>query len=83
LQANTGHFEPDQVRVHCRCEMPYNPDEWMVECEKCYEWYAPHPPPRSTVCVAHRRFSAQPLPHAHITAYSDDTSPVDVVRCSV
>ena len=44
-QAKTGNFKPDQVRVHCRCEMPYNPDEWMVECEKCYEWYASHPSP--------------------------------------
>ena len=43
MQAKTGRFEPDQVRVHCRCEMPYNPDECMVECEQCYEWDARPP----------------------------------------
>lgn len=38
----TGHeFKPDRVPVYCVCEMPYNPDRFMVMCEQCEEWYHP------------------------------------------
>ena len=30
-----------QVPVYCQCEMPYNPDLFMVMCEGCEEWYHP------------------------------------------
>lgn len=31
-------FRPDRVEVYCVCEMPYNPDQFMVECSLCKEW---------------------------------------------
>mmetsp|Transcript_12429 Transcript_12429/g.34884 ORF Transcript_12429/g.34884 Transcript_12429/m.34884 type:complete len:198 (+) Transcript_12429:549-1142(+) len=37
----TNEFKPDRVPVYCTCEMPYNPDRFMVQCEKCDEWYHP------------------------------------------
>lgn len=24
---------------YCKCEMPYNPDDLMVQCESCKDWY--------------------------------------------
>ncbi|KAI3894266.1 hypothetical protein MKW92_028656 [Papaver armeniacum] len=32
-KASTGGFTPDRVAVYCKCEMPYNPDDLMVQCE--------------------------------------------------
>ncbi|BBH00703.1 PHD finger family protein / bromo-adjacent homology domain-containing protein [Prunus dulcis] len=32
-KAATGAFTPDRVAVYCKCEMPYNPDDLMVQCE--------------------------------------------------
>lgn len=40
-KAATGAFNPDRVAVYCKCEMPYNPDELMVECEECKDWFHP------------------------------------------
>mmetsp|Transcript_2783 Transcript_2783/g.6962 ORF Transcript_2783/g.6962 Transcript_2783/m.6962 type:complete len:193 (-) Transcript_2783:51-629(-) len=37
----TNEFKPDRVPVYCVCEMPYNPDHFMVECDECQEWYHP------------------------------------------
>ncbi|XP_047318199.1 chromatin remodeling protein EBS-like [Impatiens glandulifera] len=37
----TGAFLPDRVAVYCKCEMPYNPDDLMVQCERCKDWYHP------------------------------------------
>lgn len=34
-------FEPPKVPVFCICEMPYNPDKFMVQCDQCTEWYHP------------------------------------------
>ncbi|KAH8517882.1 hypothetical protein H0E87_005701, partial [Populus deltoides] len=34
-KASTGGFTPDRVAVYCKCEMPYNPDDLMVQCEGC------------------------------------------------
>ncbi|KAL0012263.1 hypothetical protein SO802_007371 [Lithocarpus litseifolius] len=39
--AATGGFIPDHVAVYCKCEMPYNPDDLMVKCEGCKDWYHP------------------------------------------
>nr|KJB34760.1 hypothetical protein B456_006G082500 [Gossypium raimondii] len=38
-KAVTGAFTPDRVAVYCKCEMPYNPDDLMVQCEVCKDWY--------------------------------------------
>ncbi|KAI3879100.1 hypothetical protein MKX03_018048 [Papaver bracteatum] len=40
--SSTGAFNPDRVAVYCKCEMPYNPDDLMVQCEGCDDWF--HPP---------------------------------------
>ncbi|PWA62008.1 chromatin remodeling protein EBS [Artemisia annua] len=40
-KAATGDFNPDLVAVYCKCEMPYNPDDFMVKCEGCRDWYHP------------------------------------------
>ncbi|OEL26977.1 Chromatin remodeling protein EBS [Dichanthelium oligosanthes] len=39
-KAATGSFTPDRVAVYCKCEMPYNPDDLMVQCDICKDWYA-------------------------------------------
>ncbi|XP_008804533.1 chromatin remodeling protein EBS-like isoform X2 [Phoenix dactylifera] len=31
----TGSFIPDRIAVFCKCEMPYNPDDLMIQCEGC------------------------------------------------
>ncbi|KAL3625096.1 hypothetical protein CASFOL_031764 [Castilleja foliolosa] len=38
----TGAFLPDRVAVYCKCEMPYNPDDLMIQCEECKDWYHPN-----------------------------------------
>lgn len=40
-QPATKEFKPDRVPVYCKCEMPYNPDQFMVMCIQCEEWYHP------------------------------------------
>ncbi|KAJ0744543.1 putative [histone H3]-dimethyl-L-lysine(36) demethylase chromatin regulator PHD family [Helianthus annuus] len=37
----TGAFVPDRVAVYCKCEMPYNPDDLMVQCDGCADWFHP------------------------------------------
>ncbi|KAJ3669872.1 hypothetical protein LUZ60_010196 [Juncus effusus] len=37
----TGSFVPDRIAVFCKCEMPYNPDDLMIQCEECSDWYHP------------------------------------------
>ncbi|XP_011037166.1 PREDICTED: bromo adjacent homology domain-containing 1 protein-like isoform X3 [Populus euphratica] len=37
--SSTGAFDPDRVAVYCKCEMPYNPDDLMVQCEGCIDWF--------------------------------------------
>jgi hypothetical protein len=39
--ATAGTFSPDRVAVYCTCELPYNPDDLMVQCEKCKDWFHP------------------------------------------
>jgi len=34
-----GTFKPDMVPVYCLCELPYNPDSAMIECEVCNDWF--------------------------------------------
>mmetsp|Transcript_7197 Transcript_7197/g.26456 ORF Transcript_7197/g.26456 Transcript_7197/m.26456 type:complete len:192 (-) Transcript_7197:2372-2947(-) len=40
-KASTGDFTPDRVPVYCTCELPFNPDFYMIECDLCSEWYHP------------------------------------------
>ncbi|KAI5672986.1 hypothetical protein M9H77_13350 [Catharanthus roseus] len=40
-KAATGAFVPDRVAVYCKCELPYNPDDLMVQCEDCKDWFHP------------------------------------------
>lgn len=40
-RASTGTFKPDYVAVYCICEMPYNPDDLMVQCDSCKDWFHP------------------------------------------
>jgi len=37
----TGSFVPDRIAVFCKCEMPYNPDDLMIQCEECSDWFHP------------------------------------------
>ncbi|XP_076913121.1 chromatin remodeling protein EBS-like [Bidens hawaiensis] len=30
-----------KVRVYCECNMPYNPDDFMVQCDGCMSWFHP------------------------------------------
>ncbi|XP_076929298.1 chromatin remodeling protein SHL-like [Bidens hawaiensis] len=34
-------FSPNKVAVYCKCNMPYNPDELMVQCDGCIDWFHP------------------------------------------
>ncbi|KAG6557898.1 hypothetical protein Mapa_000075 [Marchantia paleacea] len=34
-------LSPEVVDVYCSCEMPYNPDHFMVQCEACSDWFHP------------------------------------------
>ncbi|KAF5780183.1 putative chromatin regulator PHD family [Helianthus annuus] len=27
--------------LYCKCEMPYNPDDLMVQCDGCANWFHP------------------------------------------
>ncbi|KAA0043153.1 chromatin remodeling protein EBS [Cucumis melo var. makuwa] len=55
-KAATGAFTPDRVAVYCKCEMPYNPDDLMVQCEGCKDWYHP-------ACVSMTIEEAKKLDH--------------------
>lgn len=37
----SGSFVPDRIAVFCKCEMPYNPDDLMIQCEECSDWFHP------------------------------------------
>ncbi|KAK1423901.1 hypothetical protein QVD17_19211 [Tagetes erecta] len=37
----TGEFNPNKAVVYCKCEMPYNPDDLMVQCDGCNDWFHP------------------------------------------
>ncbi|KAH6826934.1 PHD finger family protein / bromo-adjacent homology domain-containing protein [Perilla frutescens var. hirtella] len=40
-RAATGAIFPNVVAVYCKCEMPYNPDDLMTQCEECDDWFHP------------------------------------------
>ncbi|VVB07776.1 unnamed protein product [Arabis nemorensis] len=64
-KAATGAFTPDRVAVYCKCEMPYNPDDLMVQCEGCKDWYHP-------ACVGMTIEEAKKLEHFACTECSSD-----------
>ncbi|KAL7088598.1 hypothetical protein ACP275_13G137200 [Erythranthe tilingii] len=37
----SGDIVPDKVRVYCKCGLPYNPDQLMIQCDECKNWYHP------------------------------------------
>ncbi|KAK4798363.1 hypothetical protein SAY86_030689 [Trapa natans] len=41
---------------YCKCEMPYNPDDLMVQCEGCSDWFHP-------ACIEMTAEEAQRLDH--------------------
>lgn len=40
MQVSQEEFVPARMPVHCVCEVPYNPDRFMVQCTACLdcEW---------------------------------------------
>ncbi|KAK4761162.1 hypothetical protein SAY87_006055 [Trapa incisa] len=64
-KAATGAFSPDRIAVYCKCEMPYNPDDLMVQCEGCRDWYHP-------ACVGMTIEEAKRLDHFVCSECSDD-----------
>ncbi|KAH9798024.1 chromatin remodeling protein EBS [Citrus sinensis] len=64
-KAASGGFTPDRVAVYCKCEMPYNPDDLMVQCEGCKDWYHP-------ACVGMTIEEAKKLEHFVCTECSSD-----------
>ncbi|XP_054787249.1 chromatin remodeling protein EBS-like isoform X4 [Prosopis cineraria] len=64
-KAATGAFTPDRVAVYCKCEMPYNPDDLMVQCEGCKDWYHP-------ACVGMTIEEAKKLDHFMCSECSSD-----------
>ncbi|KAL3689734.1 hypothetical protein R1sor_016043 [Riccia sorocarpa] len=40
-KASSQQLTPDVVDVYCVCELPYNPDHFMVQCESCSNWFHP------------------------------------------
>ncbi|KAG4386110.1 hypothetical protein GLYMA_12G227900v4 [Glycine max] len=64
-KAATGAFTPDRVAVYCKCEMPYNPDDLMVQCEGCKDWYHP-------ACVGMTIEEAKKLDHFVCSECSSD-----------
>lgn len=39
--AGSETFQPDQIAVYCKCQMPFNPDQHMIECPSCQSWFHP------------------------------------------
>ncbi|GJU45309.1 chromatin remodeling protein EBS-like protein [Tanacetum coccineum] len=40
-QTETGWFLSDAIEVVCKCEMPVNPDVFMLKCQACRELWNP------------------------------------------
>ena len=32
------NFVMCSIERYCKCEMPYNPDALMIQCEECEDW---------------------------------------------
>ncbi|XP_018463648.1 chromatin remodeling protein SHL [Raphanus sativus] len=66
----TGAFNPDRVAVFCKCEMPYNPDDLMVQCEDCSEWFHPS-------CIGTTIEAAKKLEHFYCEECSPEPQDLD------
>ncbi|CAG7898969.1 unnamed protein product [Brassica rapa] len=66
----TGAFIPDRVAVFCKCEMPYNPDDLMVQCEECSEWFHPS-------CIGTTIEAAKKLDHFYCEECSPEQQDLD------
>ncbi|KAH9623189.1 hypothetical protein KSS87_016871 [Heliosperma pusillum] len=51
--------------IYCKCEMPYNPDDLMVQCEGCSDWFHP-------ACIEMTAEEAKRLDHFFCQNCSDD-----------
>ncbi|KAK1353440.1 Chromatin remodeling protein EBS [Heracleum sosnowskyi] len=40
-KVGTKEVTPSRVPVYCKCEMPYNPDCLMMQCDGCKKWFHP------------------------------------------
>ncbi|KAK1353439.1 Chromatin remodeling protein EBS [Heracleum sosnowskyi] len=40
-KARAKEFTHNYVSVYCNCEMPHNPDDMMMQCDKCKDWFHP------------------------------------------
>ena len=38
---DTKEFKPEKVPIFCRCNLPYNPDTFMLMCSRCEDWFHP------------------------------------------
>jgi hypothetical protein len=38
---STRHRPLPPAHRYCKCELPYNPDRYMVYCDSCGDWYHP------------------------------------------
>jgi len=55
-RSSRGEFKPESVPVFCACSEPYNPDRFMVECERCEDWFHPE-------CVGETQQSVNRVKH--------------------
>ncbi|PIM98169.1 Serine/threonine protein kinase [Handroanthus impetiginosus] len=58
----SGTFLPDRVPMYCKCKMPYNPDDLMMQCDECKDWYHP-------ACLDVRIERARLLDHFNCSAH--------------
>nr|GEU47694.1 RNA-directed DNA polymerase, eukaryota, reverse transcriptase zinc-binding domain protein [Tanacetum cinerariifolium] len=61
----TGAFVPDRVAVYCKCEMPYNPDDLMVQCDGCSDWFHP-------ACIGMEPEEAKKIEHFYCESCSTE-----------
>ncbi|XP_057764975.1 chromatin remodeling protein EBS-like [Salvia miltiorrhiza] len=40
-RAASGLVLHNMAALYCKCEMPYNPDDLMIQCEECEDWFHP------------------------------------------
>lgn len=52
-RAQGGARGAARARRYCVCELPYNPDAYMVQCEACEDWFHPR-------CVGSTQAAVEP-----------------------
>lgn len=43
-----------RARRYCVCELPYNPDAYMLQCEACEDWFHPQ-------CIGYTQAQVEPI----------------------